>query len=127
MVTITHLFHADSYDFFTYIPYGYFTITYTRVFLFDYCPGAIDATLKNMVKFSWHRTTTTINKHKQYACFLDVPKFIYRKTSNIRRTITDNNIVDHWDACQRCFNYIFILDLTSGFKRFGKDSRKTVR
>ena len=29
-------------------------------------------------------------------------------------------------ACRRCSNYIFILDLTSGFKRFGKDSCKTV-
>ena len=30
-------------------------------------------------------------------------------------------------ACRRCSNHIFILDLTSGFKGFGKDSRKTVR
>ena len=29
-------------------------------------------------------------------------------------------------SCRRCSNYIFILDLTSGFKGFGKDSRKTV-
>ena len=29
-------------------------------------------------------------------------------------------------ACRRCSNYIFIPDLTSGFKGFGKDSRKTV-
>ena len=29
-------------------------------------------------------------------------------------------------ACRRCSNYIFILDLTSGFKGFGKDSRKTI-
>ena len=28
---------------------------------------------------------------------------------------------------RRCSNYIFILDLTSGFKGFGKDSRKTVQ
>ena len=29
-------------------------------------------------------------------------------------------------ACRRCSNYIFILDLTSGFKGFGKESRRTV-
>ena len=40
----------------------------------------------------------------------------YRKVSNIRRTLVGNKI-----------NYIFILDLTSGFKGFNKDSRKTVR
>ena len=61
--------------------------------------------------------------------------YIYRKTSNIRRTVVGNKIVDHADvvgdgwsiACRRCSNYIFILDLTSGFKGFGKESRKTVR
>ena len=30
-------------------------------------------------------------------------------------------------ACRRCSNYIFILDLTSGFKGFGRESRKTLR
>ena len=30
-------------------------------------------------------------------------------------------------ACRRCSNYIFILDLTPGFKGFGKDSGKTLR
>ena len=30
------------------------------------------------------------------------------------------------DFSRRCSNYIFILDLTSGFKGFGKDSHKTV-
>ena len=59
----------------------------------------------------------------------------YRKISNIKRTLMGNKIVDHhwslrcsWSiACRRCSNYIFILDLASGFKGFGKDSRKTVR
>ena len=32
----------------------------------------------------------------------------------------------YFRACRRCSNYIFVLDLTSGSKRFGKDSRKTV-
>ena len=47
----------------------------------------------------------------------------YRKVSNIRGTLVGNKIVDHSDvvgaspvACRRCSNYIFILDLTSGFK-----------
>ena len=29
--------------------------------------------------------------------------------------------------CQRCSNYIFILDLTPGFIGLGKDNRKTLR
>ena len=28
-------------------------------------------------------------------------------------------------ACRHCSNYIFILDLTSGFNGFGKDNCKT--
>ena len=56
--------------------------------------------------------------------------YTYRKTSNISRTLVGNKIVDHWCswsiACRHCSNYIFILDLTPGFKGFGKDSRKTV-
>ena len=43
-----------------------------------------------------------------------------------------NRIVDHsrcsWSIiCQHCCNYIFILDLTSGFKELGKDNYKTKR
>ena len=41
-----------------------------------------------------------------------------RKISNIRRTLVGNTIVNHSDV---------VLDLTSGFKGFDKDSRKTVR
>ena len=54
---------------------------------------------------------------------------MYRKTSYIRRTLAGNKIVDHSDVvgCRRCSNYIFILDLTSGFKGFCKDSCKTLR
>ena len=48
---------------------------------------------------------------------------MYRKVSNIRRTLVGNKIVDHSDVD----HYIFILDWTSGVKGFGKDSRKTVR
>ena len=52
----------------------------------------------------------------------------YNKNSNISRTLVRNKIVDHSDVvgALRCSNYIFILDFTSGFKGFGKDSRKTV-
>ena len=58
--------------------------------------------------------------------------YMYRKTSNIRHTLVGNKIWRSfrcsWSiACRRCSNYIFILDLTSGFNGFGKDSRKTVR
>ena len=55
----------------------------------------------------------------------------YRKTSNIRGILVGNNCRSlrcSWSiACRRCSNYIFILDLTSSFKGFGKDSRKTLR
>ena len=58
--------------------------------------------------------------------------YIYRKTSNIRRTLVGNEIVDHLDVVGAspvgaASNYIFILDLTSGFKGFGKDNHKTIR
>ena len=57
---------------------------------------------------------------------------IYRKTSNIRRTLVGKKIVDHSDvvgaspvgAAPTTSSF---LDLTSGFKGFGKESRKTVR
>ena len=52
----------------------------------------------------------------------------YSKSSNITCTLVCNKIVNHSDLCSwRCSNYIFILDLTSGFKGFGKDRRKAVR
>ena len=50
---------------------------------------------------------------------------MYRQVSNIRRTLESNKIVDHSDACRRCSNYIFILDLTPGFIGLGKDNCKT--
>ena len=64
-------------------------------------------------------------------CVMFTDQFVvYRKTSSIIHTLVSNTIVDHSDVvgaspCRRCSNYIFILDLTSGFKGFGKDSRKT--
>ena len=56
----------------------------------------------------------------------------YHKTSNISRTLVGNKIVDHSDVVGAspvgaAPTYIFILDLTSGFKGLGKGSRKTVR
>ena len=57
---------------------------------------------------------------------------MYRKTSNISR-IPSRQLkcrslrCSRSIACRRCSNYIFILDLTSGFTGFAKDSRKTVR
>ena len=55
----------------------------------------------------------------------------YRKTSNIRRTLVGNKIVDHSDVVGAspigaAPHYIFLLDLTSGFKGLGKDSHKTI-
>ena len=44
----------------------------------------------------------------------------YRQTANISHTLVENKIVDH-------SNYIFILDLTLGFKVLGKENCKTRR
>ena len=58
-------------------------------------------------------------KKTRHELFLNT---VNRKTSNISRTLVGNNIVDHSDVVgaaptgRRCSNYIFILDLTSGFK-----------
>ena len=58
--------------------------------------------------------------------------FNYRQTSNIGRTLLDNttcwSIRSSWSiAYRRCSNYIFILYLTPGFNRLGKDNCKTRR
>ena len=56
----------------------------------------------------------------------------YRQVSNIRRTLLA--ILHCWSlrcswsiACRRCSNYIFILNLTPGFNRLGKDNYKIRR
>ena len=54
----------------------------------------------------------------------------YRQTSNKRCMFVGNKIVwslrCSWSiTCQHCFNYIFILHLTPGFKRLGKENCKT--
>ena len=57
---------------------------------------------------------------------------MYRQTSNIRRTLLRNKIVDDSDlvgasiACRRYSNYIFILDLTPGFNGLGKGKYTTM-
>ena len=43
------------------------------------------------------------------------------------RTSVGNNTVDHSDVGAARSNYIFILDLTSGFNGFGKDNCKMRR
>ena len=56
---------------------------------------------------------------------------IYRKVSNIIRTLVGNKIVElrcsRSSACRRCSNYIFILYLTPGFNGFVKDNCKMRR
>ena len=50
--------------------------------------------------------------------------------SNIRRAKVGNYIIDHSDvvgACRRCFNYIFIVELTPGFNRLGNGNHKAGR
>ena len=56
---------------------------------------------------------------------------MYRKTSNINRTLVGNKIVDNSDVvvaspCRRCSNDIFILNLTHGFNRLSEDNCKTI-
>ena len=61
----------------------------------------------------------------------DKVKPIHRQVSNIRRTFRQLNCWSlrcSWSiACRRCSNYIFILNLTHGFNRLGKDNCKTRR
>ena len=59
---------------------------------------------------------------------------MYRQAPNKRRTLIGNQIIDHSDvkrvkrdACRRCSNYVFILYLTPGLNRLGKDKCKTRR
>ena len=53
---------------------------------------------------------------------------IYRKTSNIWRTLVGDKIVDHSHVVGASpVGNIFILDVTPGFKGFGNDSLKRVR
>ena len=53
---------------------------------------------------------------------------VYRKTSNISRTLVGSKIVDYKlrcslsIACRRCSNYIFILNLTPGFNGLSEDN-----
>ena len=51
------------------------------------------------------------------------------KSLDIKRSLAGNKLADHPDvvgaiACRRCFNYIFILNLTPGFNGLGKDNFK---
>ena len=55
---------------------------------------------------------------------------IYRQTTNISCTVVSNKLVDYAGvvgACRRCSNYIFILDLTSGFSGLDKDMQYETR
>ena len=58
-----------------------------------------------------------------------ISQFTYRQVSNIRRTLVGNycwSLRCSWSiTCWRCSNYIFILYLTAGFNRLGKDKCKT--
>ena len=55
-----------------------------------------------------------------------IPRTDFRRGDVVQRSPISRSYLGYW-ACRRCSNYIFILDLTSGFKGFGKDSRKTAR
>ena len=79
-----------------------------------------DALATNWWYCPWHQLTWSQGIQHSF-------HHIYRKISNIRRTLVGNKIVDHSDVVGASpANYIFILDLTSGFKGFGKDSHKAV-
>ena len=57
---------------------------------------------------------------------------VYSQISNIRRSLKgDKKVLSlrcSWNiACQRCSNYIFIIDLTPGFNGMRKDNCKTGR
>ena len=59
-------------------------------------------------------------------------KRLYRKTSDISRTLIGNKIVDNSDVVGAspvgaAPNYIFILNLTPGFNGFSKDNCKRIQ
>ena len=56
---------------------------------------------------------------------MTVPISVYRQTCNIERILVGNGISSI--ACRRCFNYIFILDLSPGFNRLDKYNCKKSR
>ena len=73
----------------------------------------------------WASVTYSVKRCRTFY----VPSALY-----ISRTLADNEIVDHSDVVgasptlyRRCSNYIFILDLTPGINRLGKDNCKTRR
>ena len=49
---------------------------------------------------------------------------IYHQTSNIKRTLVGNKIVDHSDVVE-ALPVVIILDLKSGFNGLGKNNCKT--
>ena len=56
---------------------------------------------------------------------LDLPSSLQYK-SHLSRQLHCWSLRCSWSiACRRCFNYIFILDLTPGFNQLGKDDCKT--
>ena len=87
--------------------------------------------IKYVITRGLHDGDQCHSKHREivsWSCLIRWALLIYRQVSNIRRTFVGNKIVDHSDvviACRRCSNYIFILDLTPGFKGLGKDDFKT--
>ena len=121
-----------------------FLIMYILLLLahvFYFYAGAMSTMTKlYMLSHNWVNMTTFCDTlmsnishltHKRYKkCAHDWWHHIYRKTFNIRLTLVGHKIVDHpyvVGAAPVGANYIFIVDLTSGFKGFGKDSRKAVR
>ena len=86
------------------------------------------------IKINWHHIMwSELNWKIIYLAwgFIKIGDTDYRQVSNIRRTLVGNYICRSlrcsWSiACRRCSNYIFILDLTPGFKGSGKDDFKTI-
>ena len=65
-----------------------------------------------------------------YSITLSLSRKLYRKTSNISRTLVFYcwSLRCSWSiACRRCSNYIFILNLTPGFNGLSEDSCKKMQ
>ena len=90
--------------------------------------SAVQGTLVGLY-FHWSHDPIKNYNCQRIQCKYRYPP-IYSQTSNIRHLSRQQTWSFRYSrsiACPRCCNYTFILDLTSGFNRLGKDNCKTRR
>ena len=77
----------------------------------------------DLIRHRAHNDVTVM----QAGCMARVPSSLYYKTHLSWQSNCWSLRCSWRIACRRCSNYIFILDLTHGFNRLGKDNCKTGR